>query len=381
MKKNFPIIIVVFLSISIAYSKDISQVDCYKKMDVNPEISKLFSLIKNSVLGTVPKFCRKDAVDQLNDQENTASQELAKFVDDLKKKSAGETDTVLINKFSDTKKDMVVLNIFKMIILKKYWLNLLLLDTLCNAIIMSDESIYKNNIYSNNGVESYEPHNVNEFSNWLKDLYKNKRKPSDTDVLSLEEQKKLSSEKIDLIKFKQYFGGNLYDALKRDYQDRATVKKNISKLSPDEKADIFDYSRNSYVSINYCLRNANCNDGLKIKIKNILAGMEKIKNSKNDDSHDLTLFRGGNLPQALISELAKEPKGFLLDKGFMSTSGSVHTANVFGENLLILKAKSCVGIANISDQGEDEFLCPPNLKFNVRKLPGREGTYVVEEVD
>ena len=47
----------------------------------------------------------------------------------------------------------------------------------------------------------------------------------------------------------------------------------------------------------------------------------------------------------------------------------------------MIKSKNCVGISSFSHfKSEDEFICPPGLKFKATKVVGTN-QYILEEVE
>lgn len=174
------------------------------------------------------------------------------------------------------------------------------------------------------------------------------------------------------------------------YQSKSADNSKLKNLTAKEVSEIQDYTANGYEQINKCLRKGNCPQEEKDKVNAIVSGLKKVKNSSSNESQ--IFFRGtSQLPDFIQKSLDKESDSFVLDKGFMSTTGDVGIAKKFSKKysddgkdsvVFIMKTKSCVGISTISHfgNGEDEFLCPPGMKFKARKKKDAQGVYILEEV-
>ncbi|MFN8369788.1 MAG: ADP-ribosyltransferase [Bacteriovoracaceae bacterium] len=178
------------------------------------------------------------------------------------------------------------------------------------------------------------------------------------------------------------------EEIKQYYQNQHGDKAKILSLTELEIKEIRSYTGASHVQLNNCLRAENCNEDQKTKIKTILSGLKKLKN-KNSETFQI-FFRGANwLSEDNLRLLNNNTRNFVLDKGFLSTSGDIKVAKQFAGNhysnqgvLFILKTKSCVGISVISGfKHEDEFLCSPGMKFNVQRKDSKSQIYILEEVD
>lgn len=179
----------------------------------------------------------------------------------------------------------------------------------------------------------------------------------------------------------------------KKYQEKATDHSKIKSLTPDEMEQVHYYTGSGYGAMNSCLRSEKCSPVQKKNVETLVRAIEKIRTDsgkKVEDRESLLLFRGASgLPSFIKENLEKNPKDFVLDKGFMSTSASLNVAKSFASAagkikgnsyLFVIKAKSCTGVDAISaSKGEDEFLCPPGMKFNVRKKEGDENIYILEE--
>lgn len=177
---------------------------------------------------------------------------------------------------------------------------------------------------------------------------------------------------------------DLREALSTNYQKSDKILQKMTKLSSDELAAIRLYTGNEYQSINSCLRKDDCAEVLGAKAKNLKNALSQL--SEKDTTQ--VLYRGvSRLPDDLLEKLNKNEK-VVVDKGFMSTSGDLKVASSFAGMykeekgiILMLKTKSCVGISAISFfQGEDEFLCPPGMKFQAKRIKDTN-QYILEEVE
>ena len=177
---------------------------------------------------------------------------------------------------------------------------------------------------------------------------------------------------------------DLREALSTNYQKSNKILQKMTKLSSDELAAIRLYTGNEYQSINSCLRKDDCADTLEAKAKNLKSALSQL--SEKDKTQ--VLYRGvSRLPDDLLEKLNKNEK-IVVDKGFMSTSGDLEVASNFASMhkeekgiILMLKTRSCVGISALSFfQGEDEFLCPPGLRFQAKRIKDTN-QYVLEEVE
>lgn len=185
----------------------------------------------------------------------------------------------------------------------------------------------------------------------------------------------------------------LGDEVKKNYQRVTTDYEKLKELDSDKKDAVVGYTGSDYYKLNSCLRKDSCTNEEKERVNSIIEGLNAIR--KNDPKNEAqVLFRGTKgLPQAVLDGLNSNAKNFVLDKGFMSTTGDINVAKTFSgympkhdpsnplkQALFIMKTKSCVGISPISQvKSEDEFLCPPGMKFNVKRQ-GEAFVYVLEEV-
>ncbi len=176
---------------------------------------------------------------------------------------------------------------------------------------------------------------------------------------------------------------HLGGVIKSKYQD--TGKPEKAELSQSEISALKNYSGYGHVGINDCLRTNICKkDDLK-KIDKIVSALKKLKRS--DSKNTQLLFRGVNwLSDSDRKALDSNSQDFVLEKGFMSTSANVEISKGFANfprgTLFIIKTQSCVGISSLSTiEGEDEFLCPPGLKFNVKRKDPKSNIYILEEID
>lgn len=177
----------------------------------------------------------------------------------------------------------------------------------------------------------------------------------------------------------------------KKYQGKSSSSSKVKDLNSTEIAELQDYTGNSYRAINGCLRSENCTDKQKKSVQAMVSGLQKIKKSeKNKESYQIVYRGTSKLPKEISKILVKESDDFVLDKGFMSTTGEYSVAKSFaggansdGQVVFIMKTKSCVGISTISQYGsaEDEFLCPPGMKFKARKKEGSSNYYILEEVN
>lgn len=178
------------------------------------------------------------------------------------------------------------------------------------------------------------------------------------------------------------------EAVKMTYQNTPKLVESLKKLSDEELMSLKGYTGQDFTQLNSCLRNKNCEAEENEKIKNIISGLNKIQGNEKEEKY---LYRGfGKIPGFIQEQLDAGAQGYTLDAGFMSATGDIHTAKSFAVNssegeykkgtIVIMKTKSCVGISAISSfSTEDEFLCPPGLKFNIKKLE-KENAYYLEEV-
>lgn len=201
------------------------------------------------------------------------------------------------------------------------------------------------------------------------------------------------------VKYKDVsIGLNSY--ITKKYQGQTSDNSKIKQLTSDEILQLKSYTGNGYHDINTCLRKEDCSEEQTKKIKAIVSGLQKIKSEnwkkgiENTSPNNYQIvYRGTrDLPDFVQKALDKESDSFVLDKGFMSTTGEVNTAKKFAggkikagsdQAIFIMKTKSCVGISTISSFGsaEDEFLCPPGMKFRARQKKDSPGYYILEELD
>jgi hypothetical protein len=195
---------------------------------------------------------------------------------------------------------------------------------------------------------------------------------------------------------KQILNPTLLTKITQSYQSRTTDIKKYEDLTKEETANLKEYTGSGYGSLNSCLRKEACDSDQQKKITNIVNALEKIKKDslkdENGNEQFQVLFRGTKfIPAEIKEQLDKSAQGLVLDKGFMSSTGDVNVAKGFAGIsmigtkssgiLFIMNTKSCIGISIISNyKNEDEFLCPPGMKFNVTKKPDQENVYILDQV-
>lgn len=161
-------------------------------------------------------------------------------------------------------------------------------------------------------------------------------------------------------------------------------------ISPYEAASIQMYTGALYSDINQCLRNENCPPSLEKKIGHIKSGIEKLSQSGLER---ITVFRGvERLPLELVEKLENSETNLIVDKGFQSTTTNAEIAKRFAKRkaafeknrlrnyIFVMKVKSCVSVERLSYvKKEDEYLCPRELHYQVRKHPNLHNVYELIE--
>ncbi len=227
----------------------------------------------------------------------------------------------------------------------------------------------------------------------LYDISENESSSSESEAISSPQKAKV---KVKLTMPKQILNPNLLTKITQSYQSRTTDIKKYEDLTKEETANLQEYTGSGYGSLNSCLRKEACDSDQQKKITNIVTALEKIKKDslkdENGNEQFQVLFRGTRfIPAEIKEQLDKSAQGLVLDKGFMSSTGDVNVAKGFAglstvgtKNLgilFIMNTRSCIGISIISNyKNEDEFLCPPGMKFNVTKKPDQENVYILDQV-
>lgn len=242
----------------------------------------------------------------------------------------------------------------------------------CSNLKSAGETQIKEDMYENYSVENYSENALKNFSKWLSDIYSRDKATADA--------KKLSA--------------NIEQQIMNNFQNQTANRDKVVSLTKSEKNSLDLYTSDDFSDFNICLREDNCDAGQKKIVKDIESTLNKFRNGTTRlESQTETLFRGMTyLPDFILASLnAQASTPVTIDKAFLSTSGSFKIAKVFSEGeygekngyIYIIKSKSCVGISNISNSPfEDEFLCPPGLRYLVKsKFPLLTKTvYVLEEV-
>lgn len=154
-----------------------------------------------------------------------------------------------------------------------------------------------------------------------------------------------------------------------------------SLLSPDEVQSIKNYTDKSFAAYNTCLRDSKtCTDSTRWGVEKIKSALGKIKNASRNSNKDI-YFRGAHsLPEPVLKKIrdgisSKTP--IVLDNAFLSTSGLASISKRFAGHfsskdvdgiIFVIKSRNCGGIASLSPvwDEEDEFLCPPAMKFIIK---------------
>ncbi len=161
-------------------------------------------------------------------------------------------------------------------------------------------------------------------------------------------------------------------------------------ISPEEAASVQMYTGALYSDINLCLRNNNCPPGLEKKVNHIKNALNKLSQSGLER---IIVFRGvERLPVDLVEKLENSETNLIVDKGFQSTTTNATIAKRFAKRkvafekdrlrnyLFVMKVKSCVSIERLSYvQKEDEYLCPRELHYRVKKHPNLHNVYELIE--
>lgn len=210
------------------------------------------------------------------------------------------------------------------------------------------------------------------------------------------------------------------EAILANYQGKNANFDSFLNLKDEQREVLKNYTGSLYAEMNSCLRENNCSDEMKKNVDLLEQTLVAINSQEAKKDYKI-LYRGvGSLPNAIQDKLNSNDQSLMLDAGFMSTTGELSVAKSFtgnnwtgdekneegnkedkkkdnkndyedeatqdnlaksGSSLLMFKAKSCVGISVMSlYEGEDEFLCPPGMKFKVKKI-GNENTYLLEEIE
>lgn len=238
-------------------------------------------------------------------------------------------------------------------------------DYTCKQFAQTPEAIFKDDNYGSFVLGESNIEDREQFGDWLKNALSYKvRFDSQKDSVN--------------VKIRELF----------QMQERTKTLYEI--LTPDEVSSIQQYTGESYVDFNACLRRDTCVSDTKSEVEKINNALKKVKNASNKKD-DALLFRGlANLPSFIrkaMDDAIVSGNAIVVDKAFLSTSGNGTTAKRFstlegvGGALLVIKNKSCVGISEISlMKAEDEFLCPSGMKFKITKS-GVEDVYNLEEVE
>lgn len=163
-----------------------------------------------------------------------------------------------------------------------------------------------------------------------------------------------------------------------------------NEIKPQEAASIQMYTGALYSDINLCLRKSNCPPGLERKVNHINNALDKLSKSGLES---ITVFRGvERLPIELVEKLENLETNLIVDKGFQSTTTNATIAKRFAKRkvafekdrlrnyLFVMKVKSCVSIERLSYvQKEDEYLCPRELHYRVKKHPNLYNVYELIE--
>lgn len=244
------------------------------------------------------------------------------------------------------------------------------LTSLCIMLKASDELVFKNESYESYYVENFRVSSEGDFSSWLRSLYLNNRDSND----------------------KKIIGAGIEKMILAHFQAQTSDHKRSVELTRVERIVLDYYTGDDFYHVNNCLRKNDCSESQMILVDGLVSALDRLKVKAAGDRPYKTVFRGmTNLPESALEALEKaKTEATEIDKGFMSTSGRASVADGFskGENsdkkgyIYILRAKSCVGISAISNvKAEDEFLCPPGLKFRLKTSFPKEGkmVYVLEE--
>lgn len=101
-------------------------INCHNRKEVEEEFEKLFSVIKNDVLGTKPKFCESYKKHTINDQVNNNSKnEFDQFMELLEKiPSKRKNENPLIIKGGENTYKSTFFEVTRMMTIKKHWQHL-----------------------------------------------------------------------------------------------------------------------------------------------------------------------------------------------------------------------------------------------------------------
>jgi hypothetical protein len=174
-----------------------------------------------------------------------------------------------------------------------------------------------------------------------------------------------------------YYSSSLEEKVDEIFQFQNRGKASYEIISSEEGDAIESYTRENYGTINGCLRWGDCDEKTKKTIEKMISGLSKLKNATPNQAP--LLFRGvASLPAPVVASIYKaieSKEALVLDKAFLSTSGTGKEADSYTRAeeksfRFLIKAKSCVGISDVAStnvKNEDEFLCPPNMKFKINK--------------
>lgn len=494
---------------SVNSNDNTDQVNCYNfnMLSSTPkQLVSLISIVKNDVLGTVPKFCHTEKIPTLNGQNDLADKALNHFVKQLNNQNIGQNkDLVKTGTNPGSRVEDLIFQTLQITILKKIWTlsseekkyDLLLSDEcsplglnrfpikakeiitdsnkssktdqvkqnnlfyktkkvcqtesfndlapfiskdilaeslyllkkilpnnfpivqkeMCNMLSKTDEYFLKNDQYENYIINNHSVTSINEFSKWMENIYSEFNKTiMDQQVENnlLENQNELygllyenendggneDNENMDPNNQKLHTAGItnplLTDTIVKTFQEGINNKKELFPKTTDEIKNLTAYTGSGYENLNTCLRKENCSDEQQKKINSIISVLNKIRLNKiaNGNSNDFRFtFRGTReIPEVIYKAISSpSAKDVELDKGFLSTSADLNVAKNFSYTgtansaldkglIFIIKSKNCVGISKMSGLSrEDEFLCPPGLKFNVKQKEGNRKVYILEE--
>jgi hypothetical protein len=241
----------------------------------------------------------------------------------------------------------------------------------CSKLSNAGESQFRDEMYEDYSIENYPENSLKSFSKWLSELYS-----------------------IDTSSDAKKIAAGVEQRILNYFQGYAVSKKKTSLLNRDEKRALDLYTSEDFSDYNMCLRENNCDLTQKKVVKDIDSTLNKFRSITIKENNQIDiLFRGMTyLPDFILKSLnALATTPITIDEAFLSTSGSFKIAKSFAEGvygepngfIYIIKSKSCVGISSVSNSPfEDEFLCPPGLKFLAKsKFPlGSKTVYVLEEV-
>ncbi len=144
--------------------------------------------------------------------------------------------------------------------------------------------------------------------------------------------------------------------------------------------EISDYFKDSYTRINTALRKGGKADD---EIKSIIKGMKTFKNNTKGN----TVYRGMRLPVRQFDKF----KDIIVDKGFMSTSKNLKTAEEFTVSSgigkkVIFKLVDKRGLGKVVPKGltkwsgEQEILFPPGTHIEIVNVFIERGITIIEGI-